>query len=117
MRLRAKIALTRGGYKLPVTGGAMVRPANYLDYYKIAHDECAEIIANPTQHTLFPSYKGLFKDYLLAHNTNDPAGEYIMVASMAFGNNADSKLGIQNGTRMNGTGGLSVAVLPTYFNI
>lgn len=115
--LRAKIALTRGGYSLPVTGGAMVRPSNYLDFYKIAHDECADIIANPAQHTLFPSYKGLFKDYLLAHNLNDPSGEFIMVASMASGNNADSKLGIQNGTRMNGTGGLSVAVLPTYFYI
>ena len=113
--LRAKIALTRGGYALPVAGGALVRPSNYLDYYRIAHDECAEIIANPGQHSLFSSYKGLFKDYLLAHNTNDPAGEFIMVASMAFGNNSDSKLGIQNGTRMNGTGGLSVAVLPTYF--
>lgn len=113
--LRAKIALTRGGYKLPVTGGALVRPSNYQDYYRIAHGECAEIIAHPEQHALLPSYKGLFKDYLLAHNTNDPAGEFIMVASMAFGNNSDSKLGIQNGTRMNGTGGLSVAVLPTYF--
>jgi starch-binding outer membrane protein, SusD/RagB family len=113
--LRAKIALTRGGYALPVTGGALVRPSNYLDFYKIAHDECAEIIANPAQHALFPSYKALFKNYLLAHNTNDPSGEFMMVASMAFGNNSDSKLGIQNGTRMNGTGGLSVAVLPTYF--
>lgn len=113
--LRAKIALTRGGYKLSATGGQPARPANYLNYYKIAHDECAEIIASPGQHTLLPSYKSLFKDYLLAHNTNDPAGEFMMVASMAFGTNADSKLGIQNGTRMNGTGGLSVAVLPSYF--
>jgi hypothetical protein len=113
--LRAKIALTRGGYQLPVTGGPLVRASNYLDYYKIAHDECADIIANPGQHTLLPSYKSLWKDYLLAHNTNDPAGEFIMVASMAFGSNSDSKLGIQTGTKMNGTGGLSVAVLPTYF--
>lgn len=113
--LRAKIALTRGGYQLPVTGGALVRAANYLDYYKIANQECKEIMERPDQHTLFPSYKGLFKNYLLAHNTNDPAGEFVMVASMAFGTNSDSKLGIQNGTRVNGTGGLSVAVLPTYF--
>lgn len=113
--LRAKIALTRGGYKLSSTEGKVARPANYLDYYKIAHDECVDIIDNPTQHGLVPSYKSLFKDYLLAHNTNDPAGEFIMVASMASGTNADSKLGIQNGTRVNGTGGLSVAVLPSYF--
>jgi len=113
--LRAKIALTRGGYALPVTGGAMVRPANYLDYYKIARDECADIIANPGQHTLLPSYTGLFKDYLLAHNTNDPAGEFMMVASMAFGTNSDSKLGIQTGTKINGVGGGSLNILPTYF--
>lgn len=113
--LRAKIALTRGGYQLPVTGGALVRDANYKNYYQIAHDECVDIMAHPDQHALLPSYKSLFKDYLLAHNLNDPAGEFIMVASMAAGTNSDSKLGIQNGTRMNGTGGLSVAVLPTYF--
>lgn len=113
--LRAKIALTRGGYSLPVTGGTMTRPANYLDFYKIARDECADIIANPTQHSLLPSYKALFKDYLLAHNTNDPAGEFIMVASMAFGTNSDSKLGIQTGTRVNGVGGGGLNILPTYF--
>jgi hypothetical protein len=113
--LRAKIALTRGGYTLPVTGGALVRSSNYLDFYKIARDECAEIIANPDQHTLLPSYKSLFKDYLLAHNTNDPAGEFMMVASMSYGSNADSKLGIQTGTRINGVGGGSLSILPTYF--
>jgi starch-binding outer membrane protein, SusD/RagB family len=112
--LRAKIALTRGGYSLPVTGGALVRPANYSDYYKIAHDECAEIIASG-QHGLVSSYKELFKKYLLAHDLNDPAGEYMMVASMAFGTNSDSKLGIQTGTRVNGVGGNNLFIMPTYF--
>lgn len=113
--LRAKIAMTAGGYALPVTGGACVRPVNYLDFYKIARQECAEIIAQPVQHALLPSYKSLFKDYLLAHNTNDPSGEFMMVASMAFGTNADSKLGIQTGTRVNGVGGGGLNILPTYF--
>jgi hypothetical protein len=112
--LRAKIALTRGGYSLPVGGGSMVRPSNYLDFYKIAHDECVEIIAS-RQHSLMASYKSLFKDYLLAHNTNDPAGEFMMVASMAQGTNSDSKLGIQTGTRVNGVGGGGLNILPTYF--
>ncbi len=112
--LRAKIALTRAGYALPVIGGALVRPSNYPDYYKIAHDECAEIIAS-AQHGLMSSYKSLFRDYLLAHNLNDPAGEFMMVASMAFGTNSDSKLGIQTGTRVNGVGGGNLFILPTYF--
>lgn len=112
--LRAKIALTRGGYVLPVTGGALVRPSNYQDYYRIAHDECAAIIASG-HHGLIPSYKSLFKDYLLAHDLNDPAGEFMMVASMAQGTHSNSKLGIQTGTRVNGVGGGSLNILPTYF--
>lgn len=112
--LRAKIALTRGGYALPVTGGTLVRPSNYLDFYKIAHDECAAIIASG-QHALMTSYKSLFKDYLLAHNMNDPAGEFMMVASMAQGTHSNSKLGIQTGTRVNGVGGGQLNILPTYF--
>lgn len=111
--LRAKIALTRGGYALPVTGGAPVRAADYLSYYKIARDECADLMTRRDQHTLHPSYTGLFKDYLLAHNLKDPNGEFMMVASMGVG--GDSKLGIQTGTRMNGTGGGGLSVLPTYF--
>jgi starch-binding outer membrane protein, SusD/RagB family len=113
--LRAKIALTRGGYALSVSQRVMMRPTDYLDYYKIARDECASIMANSAQHALLPSYKSLFKDYLLAHNLNDPAGEFMMVASMASGTNADSKLGIQTGTRVNGVGGGNLNILPTYF--
>ena len=76
--LRAKIALTRGGYSLPVTGGALQRPADYLQFYQIARDECWELMQNRAQHNLAPSYKFLFKDYLLAHNLNDPSGEVMM---------------------------------------
>lgn len=116
--LRAKIALTRGGYSLPVTGGALTRPSDYLTYYQIARDECWDLMQNRNQHNLLPSYKSLFKDYLLAHNLNDPAGEFIMVASMASsgsGATTNSKLGIQTGTRVNGVGGGGINVLPTYF--
>jgi hypothetical protein len=112
--LRAKIALTRGGYALPVTGGALVRPSNYQDFYKIAHDECADIIASG-QHGLMSSYKELFKKHLLGHDLNDPAGEFMMVASMASGTNSDSKLGIQTGTKMNGVGGNQLFIMPSYF--
>ena len=116
--LRAKIALTRGGYSLPVTGGALTRPADYLAFYQIARDECWDLMQNRNQHALLPSYKLLFKDYLLAHNLNDPAGEVMMWASMASsgsGATTDSKLGIQTGTRINGQGGGSLFMLPSYF--
>ncbi len=116
--LRAKVALTMGGFSLPVSGGTLTRPANYLDYYQIARDECYDLLQNRNQHTLLPSYKSLFKDYLLAHNMNDPAGEFMMVASMASSGSGaitDSKLGIQNGTKVNGQGGGGVTILPTYF--
>ncbi len=116
--LRAKIALTRGGYSLPVTGGALTRPADYLTYYQIARDECWDLMQNRSQHTLMPSYKLLFRDYLLAHNLNDPAGEVMMWASMASsgsGATTDSKLGIQTGTKINGQGGGGINMLPTYF--
>ena len=116
--LRAKIALTRGGYSLPVSGGELTRPSDYLSYYTIARDECWDLMQHRGQHTLLPNYKSLFKDYLLAHNTNDPAGEFMMVASMIqSGDNGstDSKLGIQTGTRVNGVGGKQVYMLPTYF--
>ena len=116
--LRAKIALTMGGYSLPITGGSLTRPANYLYYYQIARDECFDLLQNRNQHTLMPSYKTLFRDYLLAHNMHDPAGEFMMVASMAASGSGaitDSKLGIQNGSKVNGQGGGGVTILPTFF--
>ncbi len=40
--LRARIALQRGGYAL--RGNTMSRPADYLDYYRIARQECLELM-------------------------------------------------------------------------
>lgn len=114
MALRAKIALFAGGYSLK-TNGQMSRASNYLDCYAITRTECAELIANRSQHNLATTYKGLFKDVIDAHKAMDPAGELIMQVAMANGLNSDSKIGLQNGTRINGVGGSLGNMLPTYF--
>jgi hypothetical protein len=114
MALRAKIALFAGGFSLK-QDGQMTRPANYLDFYNIAKTECNEIMQNRSQHNLATSFKGLFKDVIDAHKAVDPAGELIMQVAMANGTNSDSKIGLQNGTKINGVGGSLGNMLPTYF--
>jgi starch-binding outer membrane protein, SusD/RagB family len=114
MALRAKIALFAGGYSLH-TDGAVSRPSNYLDFYNIAHAECDTLMQNRSQHTLMSSYKSLWKDVVDAHKAVDPAGELIMQVAMANGSGSDSKLGLANGTKINGVGGSLGNVLPTYF--
>jgi hypothetical protein len=114
MALRAKAALFAGGYS-PNINGVISRPANYLSFYTIARDECAELMANRAQHNLATTFKGLFKDVIDAHKAMDPAGELIMQVAMANGTNSDSKVGLQSGTKINGVGGSLGNMLPTYF--
>ena len=114
MALRAKIALFAGGYSLQ-QNGQMTRPANYIDFYNIARIECYELMQSRSQHTLASTFKGLFKDVIDAHKAVDPAGELIMQVAMANGTNSDSKIGLQNGTKINGVGGSLGNMLPTYF--
>jgi starch-binding outer membrane protein, SusD/RagB family len=114
MALRAKVALFAGGYSLK-QNGQMTRPANYLDFYNIVKSECNELMQNRSQHNLATTFKGLFKDVINAHKAVDPAGELIMQVAMANGTNSDSKIGLQNGTKINGVGGSLGNMLPTYF--
>lgn len=114
MALRAKIALFAGGYALR-QNGQITRNSNYLTYYNICKAECDTIIANPAQHSLLPSYKSFWKDVIDAHKAVDASGELIMQVAMANGTNSDSKLGAQNGTKINGVGGSLGVMLPTYF--
>jgi starch-binding outer membrane protein, SusD/RagB family len=105
--LRARIALFRGGYSLR-RDGKMERGSNYLDYYKIADQECLDIIQSG-EHSLDPSYRDLWQNNVDAHKI-DPFGEIIFQVAMAGATSAtDSKLGKYNGP--NG----SLIVLPTYF--
>ena len=111
--LRARIALARGGYSLSQSG-TVSRPTNYLDFIKIARDETNEIITS-NQHSLFPDYKGLWKDIVCGKQTVDPNGELMFqVTAIGGGGTADSKFGYANGPRVNGAGNSFVNPLPSY---
>ena len=115
MALRAKIALFAGGYSLRQSG-TISRPANYLSYYAITKAETDTLISRRDQHTLFTGgYKSFWKDVIDAHKAVDASGELIMQVAMANGTQSDSKLGAQNGTKINGVGGSLGNMLPTYF--
>ncbi|HEY4336560.1 MAG TPA: RagB/SusD family nutrient uptake outer membrane protein, partial [Puia sp.] len=87
----------------------------YLDYYKIALSECGDLMAQRGEHTLNPSFQGIFKNGLLAH-TFDPYGEIMFEVGMTGGTGTnDSKLGYYDGTKVNGVGNAAIGVLPTYF--
>jgi starch-binding outer membrane protein, SusD/RagB family len=118
--LRARMALHRGGFSLRNETKTMERRADYLNFYKIARDECAELMANRTQHTLVPVFPDIWKKYICAF-TYDPQGELIFEVGAGGSNaNSDSRMGNYNGINCNaasryGTGGGSVVPLPGYF--
>ncbi|MGS2761668.1 RagB/SusD family nutrient uptake outer membrane protein [Sinomicrobium sp. M5D2P9] len=117
--LRARIALARGGYALRRETNRMERKPDYLDFYRIAMQECKEIMARRDQHDLNPDYESIFR-YLHGQGS-DPTGE-IMFEVGAFGGNSktDSKLAYYNGMVHNvnsrfGRGGGGIEATPTYF--
>ncbi len=119
--LRARIALFRGGYSLRGTGalGTMERRADYLNYYTIARDECADLMANRAQHTLNPSFENVWRN--VTSFTYDPQGEIIWEVGAGGGNsNSDSRMGNYDGPNLSansryGAGGGGINMLPTYF--
>lgn len=117
--LRAKLALFRGGFSLRTDSKKMERRADYLNYYKITRDECAELMANRTQHTLNPSYEDIWRK--LTSFQYDPQGEIIFEAGAGGANsNSDSRMGNYNGVVTNnasryGAGGGGLQVLPNFF--
>ncbi|HMP93192.1 MAG TPA: RagB/SusD family nutrient uptake outer membrane protein [Phnomibacter sp.] len=112
--LRARIALARGGYSLR-RNRQMERPANYKQFYQIARDECAAIMAR-ADHKLNPSYLAVFKDALCGYK-EEPNGEIIWEVGMAGGGSGfgDSKLGYYNGPRYDNQGNSALTILPTFF--
>jgi starch-binding outer membrane protein, SusD/RagB family len=118
--LRARMALHRGGYSLRNDSKTMERRADYLNYYKIARDECAELMADRKQHTLVPVFEDIWKKYICTF-TYDPQGELIYEIGAGGANaNSDSRMGNYNGINCNassryGAGGGSIQPLPNYF--
>jgi hypothetical protein len=118
--LRARIALTRGGYLLNTTTHAFERSADYQKYYQIALQECKDVMDRRDQHTLNPVYENIFKTL---HTSTRVDNEHeLMFEVGAFGGNAttDTKLGYYNGLRINaaarfGQGGGGMNAIPTYF--
>jgi hypothetical protein len=120
--LRARVALNRGGYSLrrasSMYGQTMARPADYLNYYKIAIGECSDIMARPDEHTLNPSFKAVFKNGPDAHTIDATYGEIMFEVGMTGGQGTnDSKLGYYDGVKVDEslTGNAAIGVLPTYF--
>ncbi|MBX0290398.1 RagB/SusD family nutrient uptake outer membrane protein [Hymenobacter sp. HSC-4F20] len=116
--LRARLALYRGGYSLK--GNQMVRPTDYLDYYRIARQECAELMAKPTEHKLNTSFLETFQS--INQQRTDAANEIMFQVGMGGSTSgSDSKLGYWNGPRLQnasspvGATSGAIIVAPTYF--
>lgn len=111
--LRARIALSAGGYSL--RGTQMTRRSDYLDLYTIARDETKAII-DQGEHRLNPSFQAVWKEYIGNH-AFEPNGEVIWEVGMSGGSSAtgDSKLGYYNGPRVAGKGNSALTILPTTF--
>lgn len=101
--LRARIALFRGGYSLRRETRQMERRTDYLKYYTIARDECAEIMASGF-HSLNTSFQSIWQDYIL-DNKIEPNEVLFEVAMAGETSASDSRLGTWNGIKLtiNGT--------------
>jgi len=118
--LRARIALARGGYSLRTNTHTMERRSDYATYYKIAFDECLDLMGHRSEHTLNPVYENIFKTLHTAARYDDAHELIFEVAAFGSNSNTDSKLGYYNGVRFNsassfGQGGGGMNAIPTYF--
>ena len=97
----------------------MTRAADYLDYYRIARQECQELMANRGEHTINASFQELFKS--INEQRAEAANEILFQVGMGGSTSGtDSKLGYYGGPRLNaspifGSTQGAVTVVPTYF--
>ena len=115
--LRARIALARGGYSLRNDSRIMERKSDYLKYYRIAFNECLDIIKS-NKHGLNPVYENIFKS-LHTSSRYDDTYELMFEVAM-YGQVNDSNIGSLNGlnfvnTPSWGTDGGDLTAVPTYF--
>ncbi|SFQ41072.1 RagB/SusD family nutrient uptake outer membrane protein [Hymenobacter arizonensis] len=118
--LRARIALYRGGFSLQ--GNQMTRPSDYLSFYRIARQECADLMTTSArqEHNLNPSFLETFKS--MNELRPEAANELIFQVGHATATGASgSKLGYYNGPRLQnpssvyGSSQGGVTIVPTYF--
>jgi len=115
--LRARIALQRGGYALHDL--TMTRPADYLDYYRIARQECLDIMNHRSEHTLNTSFLETFKS--INELRTETANELLLTVGMGGSSSvSDSKLGYYDGPRLSasptyGTTSGAITIAPPYF--
>ena len=115
--LRARIALFRGGYSLRKDTKMLQRRPDYQQYYKIAFDECNDIIKS-NQHQLNPVFENIFRSLHSGTARFDDTNEIIFEIAM-WGSINDSDLartygfGFVNATVGGGGGG--ARAVPTYF--
>ncbi|MFP5041216.1 RagB/SusD family nutrient uptake outer membrane protein [Parasediminibacterium sp. JCM 36343] len=88
--LRARIALACGGYSLSNKTLIMDRRPDYLAYYRIAFNECLDII-NSGRHGLNPVYENIFKS--LHGSTRYDDNNELMFEVAMFGQVNDSYMG------------------------
>lgn len=118
--LRARIALFRGGYSLRNDTKTMQRRSDYLTYYQIARDECADLMTRRDEHTLNPVFGDIWHKYLCGFQY-DPYGEILFEVGAGGGNNnSDSKMGNYGSTvtatnSRYGSGIGGIAVNPQYY--
>ncbi len=116
---RARLALVRGGYSLRRESGLMERRADYLDYYKIAHQELSDIIGKG-ENGLNASFENTFKYLHTRGNNYDGAREMIFEATGFRGQSPSSRMGYSNGPRFHeqsswGKANGTWVTVPTYF--
>ncbi|PZX13688.1 putative outer membrane starch-binding protein [Breznakibacter xylanolyticus] len=85
--LITRLSMFRAGYSMQANG-TMVRPADYMDYYKIARDY-ADTLIQAKKHTLSPKFAEIFKDQCEYTVNND--GD--MIYEVAFGKNQGGDVG------------------------
>ncbi|KUG07456.1 RagB/SusD family nutrient uptake outer membrane protein [Solirubrum puertoriconensis] len=118
--LRARIALFRGGYHPSSSTGTFERASDYQEYYRIARQECADLMARRSEHDLNSSFLEVFKS--MNEKRPEAKNEIIFQVGMSTATgNSGSKLGYYNGPRLRNTNGTygstqgAVTIAPPYF--
>jgi hypothetical protein len=114
--LLARICLARGGYSLRRESNRMERRNDYLDYYKIARDQCREIIQSG-EHRLNPDFEDIFKTQC-EWRFDEEYGESMW--EVAMGKEVSGEVGYYIGSKSDdvsryGRGNPGLLALPTYY--